>query len=401
MDQNIFQRFPKIGDKIVSGLDLPTLLNCTLVCKDWNRFLNNPFFWLKKLQDVGQPREIEEAWKILIKKSEEIGVEKQSFTKCLKRKFQHFVESKSQDPKIHMDATIWMKFPPLHTASLYGEIEIVKLIYHFELDFNRPIHSGRYKGKKFGPFGNKTEHYEMAIFAAIENGHTEVVKFLANTSRELQSPSINCYNLPQLYVAILHKNFELVKFLVPRTQNLNKLYGMRGCARYGLIHECVRAGDTKILKYLVSIPGFDPNIENDLGKTALQELCRKSFHSDFGIPQEDILEMIEILAQQVDANNPMNFDVTYNPIHLAVTDDSNEILKILVNYLNVNVKNGTKLLPIDVAVRRNQVEAVKILAPFTKDLKIHDICYYPSKDNSESLKLMKSLIDERNRMVED
>ena len=86
----------------------------------------------------------------------------------------------------------------------------------------------------------------------------------------------------------------------------------------------------------------------------------------------------------------MNFDVTYNPIHLAVTDDSNEILKILVNYLNVNVKNGTKLLPIDVTVRRNQVEAVKILAPFTKDLKIHDICNYPSKDNSESLKLMQS-----------
>ena len=51
MDKNIFQRFPKIGDQIMSQLDLPTLLNCTLVCKDWNSFLNDPYFWLKKLKE--------------------------------------------------------------------------------------------------------------------------------------------------------------------------------------------------------------------------------------------------------------------------------------------------------------------------------------------------------------
>ena len=63
MDKNMFQRFPKIGDLILSDLDLPTLLNCTMVCKNWNSFLNDPFFWLKKLRDVGQPTEIEISWK--------------------------------------------------------------------------------------------------------------------------------------------------------------------------------------------------------------------------------------------------------------------------------------------------------------------------------------------------
>ena len=97
MDTNIFQRFPKIGDQIMNELDLPTLLNCTLVCKGWYSFLNDPFFWLKKLKDVAQPTEIEAYWKNLIEKSVQIGVDKRVFAICLKKKFQHFVESESKD----------------------------------------------------------------------------------------------------------------------------------------------------------------------------------------------------------------------------------------------------------------------------------------------------------------
>ena len=396
MDKNMFQRFPKIGDQIMSQLDLPTLLNCTLVCKDWNSFLDDPYFWLKKLKEVAQPTEIEADWRNLIEKSVQIGVGKQVFAKCLKRKFQHFVESQSKDDSAQEDAITWMKFPPLHTASLFGHIEIVKLIYHFELDFNRPINSKRYEGFLYF---KDIEHYEMPIFAAIENGHTEIVKFLANTPRELQNPSINYKDQPLIYVAILHKNLDLVKFLVPRTQNLNKLYGTFGCVRYGLIHACVRGGDPNIMKYLVSMPDFDPNVRNDLRETALQELCRESFTSHLDVPQENILEMIRILAPLVDANNPMNFDKRKNPIHLALDSDSNEILKILVNHINANVKNQNGFLPIDVAVFRNKIEAIKILEPFTKELKILKFFQPPYSSKTESgVVLLKSLIEKRNRI---
>ena len=77
----MFQRFPKIGEQIMGQLDVPTLLNCTLVCQDWysflnDPFLNDPFFWLKKLKEAGQPAEVEMSWKNLIKKSVDIGVDK-------------------------------------------------------------------------------------------------------------------------------------------------------------------------------------------------------------------------------------------------------------------------------------------------------------------------------------
>ena len=97
MDQNFFQNFPHIGEMIFSDLELPTLLNCRMVSKTWNNFFNNPNFWLKKLREVGQCSKIETAWLSLIRKSSEIGVEKHIFAKCLRMKYQDFVEQEFRD----------------------------------------------------------------------------------------------------------------------------------------------------------------------------------------------------------------------------------------------------------------------------------------------------------------
>ena len=386
---DIFQRFPKIGDLILRDLDLPTLLNCAMVCKNWNSFLNDPFFWLKKLRDVGQPTEIEAAWRNLIKKSVEIGVGKQVFAKCLKRKFQHFIESQSKDKSAQRNSIMWMKFPPLHTASLHGSIEIVKLIYHFDEDFNCPLLTGKY--------WNSGKYYEMPIFAAFENGHNKIVKFIANTPRELQNPSIDNFGAPLIFKAISKKNLDLVKFFVPRTKNIGKF------RKNTLIHACIRTGDIDILKYLSSIPGINPNAPNSTDKqTPLQIICSEKFISYSRLPLEVIIEMVKILAPLVHANNPKkNYTGVNSPLYDVAANGSIEILKILVKYLDANIKRHSGMKPIDLAVCRNQIEAVKILAPFTKELKIHKNCYYSSIDNSESIELMKSLIEERNRMSED
>ena len=74
-----FENHPEIGEKIFSFLDSKTLLNCQLVCQDWKHFLENPYFWLKKLKEIGQPSEIDTAWKDLIAKSSDFGVSKNIF----------------------------------------------------------------------------------------------------------------------------------------------------------------------------------------------------------------------------------------------------------------------------------------------------------------------------------
>ena len=387
MDKNIFQRFPEIGYQILSDLDLPTLMNCRLVCISWYNFLENPYFWLKKLKEEGQPSETELAWKNLITKSIEFGFEEQIFAKCLRMKFQQYVERKSYNQRFQDKVIFWLKCPPLHTASLYGQIEVVKLIYQFQLDFNRPLFSGirqRYL---------QTEYFEVPIFAAIANNHTEVAKFLANTSTELQNPSVNFHGLPPIYMAIQQKNLDLVKFLVPRTQNLNQIYG--NAYQTSLIHASIKS-DCKILKYLISIPGVNPNVLDRNGETALQLLCRKNFISRLKIPYEDILEMIRILAPLADNNHFVG--LVEPPLHCAVEGGSIEILKILVNFLDVNVKDYDGHLPVDVAVCYNNIDAIKILAPITKELRTLSMFKYFCKDDPRPLDLLKSFIEERNKM---
>ena len=67
------------------------------------------------------------------------------------------------------------------------------------------------------------------------------------------------------------------------------------------------------------------------------------------------------------------------------------------NYIFDTIKAVFKkygFLPIDCAIINNNVEAVKVLAPFTKELKIHESL--ASRTNlSNVLNLMKSLIEER------
>ena len=97
METTIFQAHPEIIQIVFEVLDSPTLLNCRLVCKNWNQFLEIPTFWLKKLREIGQPEKVETKWKSLIAKSEGSEVEKSVFAKCLRMKFQDFINAQEED----------------------------------------------------------------------------------------------------------------------------------------------------------------------------------------------------------------------------------------------------------------------------------------------------------------
>ena len=101
---------------------------------------------------------------------------------------------------------------------------------------------------------------------------------------------------------------------------------------------------------------------------------------------EDILKMIEILAPL----SPRKY-----LLHQAAKDGSVGIVKILVKHLDANVKDFNGLLPIDYALRKNDIEAIKILFPYTKELRT-DYYIHKHNSNSKAKDLLKSLIEERN-----
>ena len=85
-----FENHPNIGEYIFSHLDWQSLLSCQFVCQDWKQVLQNPYFWLKKLTEIGQSNEIDTAWKNLITKAVDFGVTKSDFAECLQKKYKDF-----------------------------------------------------------------------------------------------------------------------------------------------------------------------------------------------------------------------------------------------------------------------------------------------------------------------
>ena len=61
-----FEGMPHITKIILSFLKREDLLNCRILCQSWKQILDNPKFWLKKLNSIGQPENVTEKWMNLI-----------------------------------------------------------------------------------------------------------------------------------------------------------------------------------------------------------------------------------------------------------------------------------------------------------------------------------------------
>ena len=384
MEPTVFQAHPEIIEQVFDALDSNTLLNCRLVCKTWNQFLENPNFWLKKLKEIGQPEEIETAWKNLIAKSN-YKIEKGIFAKCLRMKFTEFIRAQEKDDKAivaKVTTTAYLKCTPLFTAAYFGIIDIVKLIYQLGEDCNRKMF--------VKVFSNITDYYVMPIFAAIENGHTDVAKFFLETPQEQQKPSYHYHGYIPIMSAIRNKNLDLVKFLVPKMPNLN--ISLTRTGKSSLIHLAIR--DYEILKYLVSQPSINPNLQNFERKTPLQMLSDDKY--TFGtIPPEDITKMIRILAPLADKNQ-LYSGSNRSPLHIAASSGNIEALNALLEFFDPNEPDNGNYLPLQYAMDHKQIEAVKILAPLSKDLTIRDYDRkYPDRKMAKIIEVLQSTLDER------
>ena len=115
------------------------------------------------------------------------------------------------------------------------------------------------------------------------------------------------------------------------------------------------------------------------------------------------MDILKILINHLDLNDRERESSLV--ISEAIIDENVEILKILIKHFDVNRRDTLGFLPIDLAILRGKVEAVKILAPYTKELKVHkhfmsknfqERYEYESYENSlKALEVMETLIEER------
>ena len=81
---NTFEGIQHIGEKIFNYLTTQDLLKCRLASKSWKSILDNPIFWLKKLNSVGEhPKEIHNKWLNLIQSAKQCDIPLSKITYCL------------------------------------------------------------------------------------------------------------------------------------------------------------------------------------------------------------------------------------------------------------------------------------------------------------------------------
>ena len=81
------EEFQNIREKILSFLPTEDILNCRLVNQAWKEILDNPTFWLNKLNANGQPKSVSEAWLSMIEIAKDWGFPKATVSYMLMVKF--------------------------------------------------------------------------------------------------------------------------------------------------------------------------------------------------------------------------------------------------------------------------------------------------------------------------
>ena len=310
-----------ISRKIFLTLNLNNLLNCRLVSRSFNRFLENPMFWLKKWIKRGLSEKNQKDWTTAINKTKEkelIKIVLLYFKKILKRP--NFIDvpcfiderrrsMRALDPRNQKSLE---KF--YHQAFEYNDMGSLQILAPLMKKVNAPFPS----------------------------------ESTAETSWFLKA----CAGRTPIQVATRMKWPNILRVIAPLSDNINDPYPESN----GLtpIHHAVVKGQSNIVKILASLVA-NPNIANNDGITPI-----------YSATQLGCTEIVKVLAPlTANPNTPCN---GITPIFMAADGGYVEIIKILVPLVvNPNARcDGFS--PLEQAVIKGHLNIVKILAPYADDL---------------------------------
>ena len=219
--------FSQIAQNIIWRLDHKSQLNCRMVDQTWKAQVDQPYFWIKKLDsEKGQLKDLREAWIDLAGRIEKGSFLEQELRKCLMK----FYSTYSSIPEstligstpLHIAAGIGSAilfefiasytddcnptksygWTPLHLAARFGHIEIVKLIAAKIENPNLAMPDGW-----------------TPIHQAARYGHTEIFKFLAT---KIDDPNLAMLGgWTPMHLAASDGHIEIVKFLTTKIENPN------------------------------------------------------------------------------------------------------------------------------------------------------------------------------------
>ena len=387
-----FSGIPFVGQNIFQVLPDEDLKRCRLVCTSWKGLIDDPTFWLKKLNTNGQPKEVHQEWLDLIEKAKSWGVDKTQFVSSLMSKYFMLKTTRFRlmkriseiPPTLGKELqnnqncleNFFLSLPPIYIALLpeNPNLEVISIITYFNEDFAKPIIVPKEVVKCWYNFpvhinildfsltiDNKSINpLTFAIERQVKRISLEVLKLLAS---KIKDPCMNDFKEP-LHCLIAKNDIEMCKFLVKmlpiKEQNeivtTKKNYpGVGGISAIkiamGLLH-------VDIFAYLLSKTD-NPEIATGEEQISLLDSLTKH-HTNWDCPKSKsckFAEMFRILVTKLTQFQEPELWLINNPLHNAIKrlndDEKDECAKEMVKYLaprtNLKITNLQGLTPIDLA----------------------------------------------------
>ena len=286
-----------ISESIFEFLDKINLLNCRLVCKSWKKLLNNPNFWLKKLETEDVPNVLElmnkslktrlsihKTWKNLAQKlkndqsEEEFALVLIWFHKRKPIEYIHPLEIAVDLAKSKKNSEFVMFV--IENVDITSRVDIQTSIMN--ITGATPIHLAAYfglnkaivklmKNHRSTPLVQTKKFCLTPIHLAAFRGNLEIVKYLASfTNNPIFT---NEEGLSPIHLAIIDGHLEVVKFLANLTDTPNAKYKNGATA----IHQAAYYGHLEIVKFLASLTE-NPNAPGGPGGHTPSDWAKRKNH---------------------------------------------------------------------------------------------------------------------------
>ena len=372
--KQVFSGIPFVGQKIFQVLPDEDLKRCRLVCKSWKGLIDDPIFWLKKLNANGQPKKVHQEWLDLIEKAKSHGVDKTKFVSSLMTKYFMLQKIRCNSVSWKSKAKLekfFLSLPPVYIALLpeNPNLEVIDVISYFHEDFAKPIvvPKGVCNNWYVFPIHINTSMYNkslnpltFALQRKVKEISLDEIKLLASKTKEpMKCTSKNDLIGTPLHFLVRRNDLEMCKFFLEMlpikdqrkivTEHYNLFAG-------SLILRALVSQYVNIFEYLLSKTD-NPESAAGVGRTSLLHTLTK--HNIINCPKSKgckYLEMFRILVPKLTQFQEKG-SRGYTPLHHAITrlndDENDECAKEMVKYLaprtNLEITNLEGLTPVDLA----------------------------------------------------
>ena len=311
-----FEGIQHIGQKVFRFLSVEEHLKFRLVCESWKIIAENPIYWLQKLENIGQPKNISKKWLQLLEKAKESGISESKVANLMILKYHIFKKQCNKRLgfyyRVNVKYEIQIDFPPIYQA-LYSkpeDLEVLKLLMDID------------KRSFILPKECSPNFWITPLVEAINmDANTEVIKCLASKMskhfREFNGTTV-------LHLAIRKSNVEVCKYFVEKAPKY--VFTKREDSPWDNNHTPLKLAFSMENLEIIKCLALNSPIE-DVDGTLLNALCDYNRSKSPVGSKQHLLEKINFMGSLLQDSelslnlcDDINFPLTDSDIHTIVAE---------------------------------------------------------------------------------